>query len=578
MKLLGLSLSVLLAGWAACAQAQDEVSPEAATGRTTAKGGRAKSYMVVAANPIAAQVGAKILKDGGSAIDAAIAVQLVLNEVEPQSSGIGGGAFMIHWDKKAKALSTFDGRETAPAAAKEDRFIADGKAMGRMTAVVGGLSVGVPGVLRMFEMAHKKHGKLPWAKLFEPAIKIAEDGFAISPRLHALLSGEQALRKIEPAKSLFYLPDGSAKPVGTRLKNPEFAKTLRAIAAGGADAFYRGPLADDIVRTVTTAPTHPGDLTRADLENYRAIERPAVCGPYRGYRICGMGPPTDGGIGVIQALRMLERFDLGHLGSKSAVTYHLMLEANRLVFADRAVYLADPEVVPVPTEGLISHDYNTARSALISLDRSLDKVEAGTLPVKKALNLVPAASPEQPSTSHFSIVDRDGNAVGMTTSIENSFGSRLMVGGFLLDNTLTDFSFADVARGETVANRVGPNKRPRSSMAPTMVFNADGALEMVLGSPGGPSIVPFVVKTLVAMIDWKMSPADAAAAPYGISFGSGRNMTIEPPIANMKPALEALGHTVSIGEFPSGVHAIRITRGAILGGADPRREGVAVGQ
>ena len=417
MKLLGLSLSVLLAGWAACAQAQDEVSPEAATGRTAAKGGRAKSYMVVAANPIAAQVGAKILKDGGSAIDAAIAVQLVLNEVEPQSSGIGGGAFMIHWDKKAKALSTFDGRETAPAAAKEDRFIADGKAMGRMTAVVGGLSVGVPGVLRMFEMAHKKHGKLPWAKLFEPAIKIAEDGFPISPRLHALLSGEQALRRIEPAKSFFYLPDGSAKPVGTRLKNPEFAKTLRAIAAGGADAFYRGPLADDIVRTVTTAPAHPGDLTRADLENYRAIERPAVCGPYRGYRVCGMGPPTDGGIGVIQALRMLERFDLGHLGSKSAVAYHLMLEANRLVFADRAVYLADPEVVPVPTEGLISHDYNTARSALISPDRSLEKVEAGTLPVKKVLNLVPAASPELPSTSHFSIVDRDGNAVGMTTSI-----------------------------------------------------------------------------------------------------------------------------------------------------------------
>ncbi len=577
MKLIGLSLSVLLAGWVAVAQAQDDaVSPEGATGRTGAKGGRAKSYMVVAANPIAAQVGAQILKSGGSAVDAAIAVQLVLNEVEPQSSGIGGGAFMIHWDKKAQALTTFDGRETAPAAATEKRFLEDNKPMGHMTAVVGGLSVGVPGVLRMLEMAHKKHGKLPWAKLFDPAIRIAEEGFEISPRLYGLLSGDQALRKIEPAKSYFYLPDGTAKPVGTRLKNPEFAKTLRAIAKGGADAFYRGPIADDIVRTVTAAPIHPGDITRADIENYRAIERPAVCGPYRGYKICGMGPPTDGGIGIIQAMGMLERFDLAHLGPQSATAYHLVLEANRLVFADRAVYLADPEVVPVPTEGLISRAYIDQRSGLISAERSLGDVQAGTLPIRKAMNLVPAPSPELPSTSHFSIVDHNGNAVGMTTSVENSFGSRLMVDGFLLDNTLTDFSYGDVARGETVANRVGPNKRPRSSMAPTMVFGANGKLEMVLGSPGGPAIVPFVVKTLVAMIDWKMSPADAAALPYAVSFG--RAVSIEPPISSMKPALEALGHQVRIGEFPSGMHAIRITRDAILGGADPRREGVAVGQ
>ncbi len=574
----GRSVILLLAfALAGPALAQDDASPEAATARSGEKGGTAKHYMVVAANPIAAKAGADILAAGGTAVDAAITTQLVLNMVEPQSSGIGGGAFMVHWDAKAKALTSFDGRETAPATAKPDRFLtADGKAMDRMTAVVGGRSVGVPGVLRMLEMAHKRAGKLPWATLFEPAIRIAENGFPMSPRLHDLLAGDRALRTIEPAKSFFYEPDGTPKAVGTRIVNPPFAKALRLIAAKGADAFYTGEIAEDIVRAVTTAPRSPGDLTAADLANYRAIERPPICSTYRAHKVCSMGPPTSGGIGVLQVLGMVERFDLATWGPQSAQSFHVLLEANRLALADRAVYIADPDVVSGPTDALIGHDYLTQRSALIQLDKRMPQAPPGKVPVKGAMNLVPAASPELPSTSHFSIVDRAGNAVAMTTSVENSFGSRLMVDGFLLNNTLTDFSYDEAAKGETVANAVGPNKRPRSSMAPTMVFDPKGKLEMVVGSPGGPAIVAFVAKTLVSMIDWKMTPGQATAAPY--AMGMGRAVTLEPDLATLEGPLKALGHDIRVGEYPSGVHAIRITPREIQGGADPRREGTPSGK
>ena len=555
---------------------QDFASPEAATGRSGEKGGTAKHYMVVAANPIAAKAGADILAAGGTAVDAAITTQLVLNMVEPQSSGLGGGAFMVLWDAKTKALTSFDGRETAPAAAKPDRFMtADGKPMDRMTAVVGGRSVGVPGVLRMLEMAHQRGGKLPWAKLFDPAIRIAENGFPMSPRLHELLAGDRPLRTIEPAKSFFYDANGEPKAIGTRIVNPAFAKVLRTIAAKGADAFYTGEIADDIVRTVTTAAKNPGDITTADLAAYRAVERAPLCAPYRTNKVCSMGPPTSGGIGVIQVLGMVERFDLATWGPDSAQSFHVLLEANRLALADRAVYIADPDVVPGPTDALIAPDYLAQRSALIQLDARMPQAPPGKVPVKGAMNLVPAASPELPSTSHFSIVDRAGNAVAMTTSVENSFGSRLMVDGFLLNNTLTDFSYDESAKGETVANAVGPNKRPRSSMAPTMVFDAKGKLEMVVGSPGGPAIVAFVAKTLVSMIDWKMTPAQATAAPYAMGFG--RMVTLEPELAKIEGPLKALGHEIRIGDYPSGVHAIRITPKEIQGGADPRREGTPAG-
>ncbi|MCC6913964.1 MAG: gamma-glutamyltransferase [Rhodospirillaceae bacterium] len=550
--------------------------PEAFTGRSEPKSGTGKEWMVAAANPLAVQAGADILAAGGSALDAAIAVNLVLNLVEPQSSGIGGGAFIVHWDAKASSLRTYDGREEAPKAAAENRFLTkDGKPMGRMQAIVGGKSVGVPGLVRVMELAHKNHGKLPWARLFQPAIALAENGFAISPRLNALLAGDRNLAMIEPARSFYYDAGGQAKAAGVILKNPAFAATLREIAAKGADAFYTGAIAADIVQTVESAPQNPGDMTLDDLKAYKAVERPPVCGGYRTYKVCGMGPPSSGGIGVIQSLAILEPHNLRALGPKSPVSYHLMAEAGRLSFADRAVYMADPDSVPVPTEALIAPDYLKARAALVKEDQRLPVAEAGKVPAKHAF--VTADSPELPSTTHFSIVDRDGNAVAMTSTIESGFGSRLMTkGGFILNNQLTDFSYEDVAEKRTVANRVAGEKRPRSSMTPTIVFNKDGKLEMVLGSPGGPAIVGFVVKTLVAMIDWDMSPANAAASPFVL--GMGNNVILEEGLEPVKTDLEKLGHTVRVNNSASGIHAIRVTKDGLVGGADPRREGVVIGK
>ncbi len=557
--------------------AQESAFPEAATGRSAAKGGEGHAYMVVAANPLAAEAGARILKAGGSAADAAIAVQLVLGIVEPQSSGIGGGAFALYWDNKKKETFSYDGRETAPAAADENRFLtADGKPMNGFTAMVGGKSVGVPGVVRLMELFHKHHGKLAWAKDFQPAIELAEKGFAISPRLYQLLSGERALKNNPAAKAFYYEAGGQPKAIGTVLKNPALAKVLREVAANGADAFYTGRIAADIVQAVDTASQNASDMTLADLKNYRAVQRRPVCGMYRAHKVCSMGPPSSGAVGIIQSLGVVERFDLRGLGPQSAGAEHLLIEAARLALADRAVYLADPDKVAVPTEALIAPDYIKQRSALISLDATIPQVESGKVPVKGAA-LVPASSPEMPSTSHFSIVDRDGNAIAMTTSVEAAFGSRLMVDGFILNNQLTDFSYRDAAEKRSVANRVEGGKRPRSSMSPTLVFGEDGKLEIVVGSPLGAAIVGLVVKTLVAMIDWQMTPEAAAAVPGALIFGN--DVMIEEGLEPIKADLERLGHRVSVGEYASGIHAIRITKnGLLLGGADPRREGVVVAE
>lgn len=550
-------------------------APEAATGRATKTLGTAQRFMAAAANPLAATAGRDILRAGGSATDAAIAIQLVLNLVEPQSSGIGGGAFFVHWDEAARKVTTLDGRETAPAAATPERFMKDGKPMPFREAVVGGRSVGVPGTLKLLEEAHRRWGRLPWADVVAPALKLAEEGFAISPRLNGLLAGERDLPKNPIAAAYFYEPDGKPKAVGTILKNPAFAATLRAIASG-AKAFYEGAVAEDIVATVTGHPSNPGDMTLADLAGYKVEEREPVCGAYRIWRLCGMGPPSSGAIAIQQMLGMLEAQDLRRLGP-GAEAAHCFSEAGRLAFADRALYLADPAFISVPVRGLIDRDYIRSRAGLIGPERSMGRAKAGDPPHRRAQLLAPSDGIEN-GTSHISVVDADGNAVAMTTTIEDGFGSRLMTkSGFLLNNELTDFNFAPEEDGKPVANRVEPGKRPRSSMAPTLVFDAFGRLYAVVGSPGGSQIIGYVAKTLVALLDWKMDPQQAV--DFG-NFGS-RNGPTElekgTEAEAWKAVLEAKGHEVRLLEMTSGTQAIVKTPEGFLGGADGRREGVAIG-
>jgi gamma-glutamyltranspeptidase/glutathione hydrolase len=552
-------------------------APEAATGKIAKATATAQRFMVAAANPLAAAAGRDILRAGGSAVDAAIAVQLVLNLVEPQSSGLGGGAFLVHWDEAARRVITLDGRETAPAAAKPDRFIGkDGKPMRFVEAVVGGRSVGVPGTPKLLEEAHRRWGKLPWPQVLAPAIKLAEDGFAISPRLNGLLSGEKNLAKDARAAAYFYEADGRAKAVGTILRNPAFAATLRTLAERGAGAFYEGEIASNIVATVTGHATNPGDMTAADLSAYRVEEREPVCGAYRVWRLCGMGPPSSGAVAVQQMLGILETRDLPRMGP-GAEAAHWFSEAGRLAFADRNLYLADPAFVGIPLPGLIDRDYIRSRAGLISPERSMGRARAGEPPNKRAQLLAPSEGIEN-GTSHISVVDAQGNAVSMTTTIEDGFGARLMTaGGFLLNNELTDFSFVPEEDGKPVANRVEPGKRPRSSMAPTLVFDAFGRLYAVVGSPGGSQIIGYVARTLVALLDWKMDPQ--AAVDLG-NFGS-RNGPTElekgTEAEGWKAALEAKGHEIRLLEMTSGIQAIVKTPEGFVGGADGRREGVAIG-
>ena len=557
--------------------AQEAPAPEAATGRSTRTLESAQRHMVAAANPLAAAAGREILRAGGSAVDAAIAVQLVLNLVEPQSSGIGGGAFLLHWHEGERRLVTLDGRETAPAAARPERFIGpDGKPMPFMAAVVGGRSVGVPGLVRLLEDAHRRWGRLPWAALFAPAIALAEDGFAISPRLAGLLALDPALAADPRAAALFYRADGSAKPAGTLLRNPAFAATLRAIAAGGAAAFYEGEIARDIVATVTGHAGNPGDVSLADLEAYRVVERAPVCGRYRVYRICGMGPPSSGAIAVQQILGLVEGADLARLGPGPEAA-HLLAEAGRLAFADRAMYLADPAFVAVPAQGLVDPGYIRERARLIRPDRAMGKASAGTPPNRRAGLMAPSDGIEN-GTSHISVVDRDGNAVAMTTTIESGFGARLMTeGGFLLNNQLTDFAFLPAEDGRPVANRVEPGKRPRSSMAPTIVFDAFDRLYVVTGSPGGSQIIGYVAKTLVALLDWKRDPQAAVDLPNSGNRNGPTELERGTEAEGWRAALEAKGHAVRLVEMTSGIQAIVRTPEGFLGGADGRREGVAIG-
>jgi gamma-glutamyltranspeptidase/glutathione hydrolase len=566
--------------------------PEGPSGYNDKPGWSAQRFMVAAANPLATDAGHQVLKAGGSALDAAIAVQMVLTLVEPQSSGIGGGAFLLHWD--GKALAAWDGREAAPAAADEKLFLMpDGKPMPFREAVVGGRAVGVPGVVRMLEAAHREHGQLPWAALFQPAITLAEQGFRLSPRLHTQLKAEQALRNDAQARAYFYGADGDPLPVGAVVRNPALAEVLRGIAARGSDALLTGPVAADIVKRVRGHATNPGRLTEADLGRYTAKKRESICTLWRmTYRVCGFPPPSSGHIAVMQILGMLERSApvAQPLADKvpSADLLHAYTEAARLAYADRAQYLADPDFVQPPAgrwTSLLDDAYLKQRAALIGA-RSMGSAKPG-VPAGGASAWAPQATQPESGTSHISIVDAQGRALAMTTTIEDVFGARLMSdggtgkpGGFLLNNELTDFSFAPTdAEGKPVANRVQPGKRPRSSMSPTLVFDArDGRLLMSLGSPGGAAIIHFTAKTLLGTLAWGLDAQRAIDLP---NFGSFNGPTVLErgrfPAATLD-ALRARGHTVNEIDMTSGLQAIQRTPTGWFGGADPRREGVAMGQ
>ena len=535
-----------------------------------------KRFMVAAANPLAVEAGRTVLARGGSALDAAVTVQMVLNVVEPEASGVGGGAFILHWSAREKRVRVYDGRETAPAEATPGLFLdAAGRPMAFFDAVVGGRSVGVPGLIAVLELAHRRHGKRDWSELFEPAITLAEKGFPVSPRLATLLGREEFLLDDPNARRHFYRDDGKPRRAGEVIRNPELAETFRAIAAGGSRAFYTGEIARDIVTAVRAHPANPGYLSHADLAGYRPAERAPVCGRYRGNRICGMPPPSSGGIAVLQILGILESFPMAEVAPQPLMAAHLFSEAGRLAYADRDLYVADSDFVAVPMRGLIDPAYLAERAELVRLSRSLGRAAPGVPP--GAARPSPAGSPERVSTSHFSIVDAGGDAVAMTTTIEYAFGSRIMVRGFLLNNQLTDFSFAPEAAGRVVANRVEPGKRPRSSMAPTLVFDRTGELTHVLGSPGGSLIINYVAQTLIAILDWKYDAQRAVSIGHFGSRNGPTELERGTAAADLARGLGLLGHDVRVMDMTSGLHAIERVPGGWRGAADPRREGSAAG-
>ena len=557
--------------------APQEVQPELSTGRGEIKSATASEYMAVTANPHASAAAESILARGGSAVDAAIAAQLVLGLVEPQSSGIGGGAFMLSYRADDKKLYSYDGRETAPMAVDEDYFMRDGKPRGFFDAVIGGASVGVPGVMRMLELAHKRDGRLPWKDLFQPAIQIAEDGFVVSPRLYELLVRMPRVAVRPAIRDYLFGKDGKPLPVGHRLKNPDYAETLRILAERGARPFYEGEIAAAIVDAVRDDPENPGLMTRRDMEDYRAKVREPVCSAFLAYRVCGAAAPSSGGTTVGAILGMLQEFPLEKSEVGSAQLTHLFVEASELAFADRNTYSGDSDFVEVPTAAMVAPDYLAARATLIDPTKA-QPASAGD-PAGFAGKRRTSKSPELPNTSHLSIVDKYGNGVSMTTSIETGFGSRLLVKGFLLNNQLTDFSFVPTnAEKQKVANRIQPGKRPRSSMSPTVVFNEDGSLRLLVGSPGGSRIIDYTARTILYHLGKGMPIAEAIGA--GNITAIGYRVEVEPEALSSSELqkLEAMGHKVVQKELNSGIHAIAVMDGELYGGADPRREGSALGR
>jgi gamma-glutamyltranspeptidase / glutathione hydrolase len=586
-----------------------EPHPESATGLRSVEPTHFERAVVVAAHPDAADEGASVLARGGSALDAAVAVQLTLTLVEPQSSGIGGGGFLLYHDARTGRLHAYDGRETAPGEADASLFMTDsGQAMRFLQAAFGGRAVGVPGVVRLLELAHGRHGRLGWADIISGPVARAERGFRISQRLHRLIELDPILPAMPETRGYFFSAEGRALPVGARRDNAPLAAVLSALGTRGADAFYRGPIAEDLVAAVRTARRPalargvlnlalselgltPGGAARveaagrlsvADLEAYRALERAPVCRVHRGrYRVCGMPPPSSGGIAVLQVLALLERFDLASGDPTSVESLHLLAEAQRLAHADRDMWVADPAFVAVPVDGLLDDGYLKSRAALLREGEAAAAVAPGHPPGAPP-GLVSAAAAEEPSTTHFTIVDADGNIACMTSSIEFGFGSHVMARGFLLNNQLTDFSFVPGAPGRKVANAVEPGKRPRSSMSPVIVFDAvTGEPLWALGSPGGARIIAYVAQVLVALLDAGRSPQEAVSLPHVVNLGGRTELEDlgwpEGVLVERVAGLRALGHDVTVGQQNSGLHVVQWTHRGLVPGIDPRREGAARG-
>ncbi|RPJ67683.1 gamma-glutamyltransferase [Alteromonas sediminis] len=533
--------------------------------------------MVVAANPYASWTGKNIIQQGGNAIDAAVAVQAMLTLVEPQSSGIGGGAFILYWDNKTKTLHTIDAREMAPSQVNPYWFMDGNDPMKWIDAVIGGKSVGVPGVLAGLEHAHKKFGKLDWSVLFEDTIDTSLKGFTVSERLHRLLSMELNKGILEfPASASYFYPAGMPLAEGSKRRNPRLAKTLQGVAEQGTDYFYKGEIAKQIAQAVQNASINPGNLTVEDMANYNVIEREPICGTYRGYRLCGMAPPSSGGINVLQILSMLETFPINQYTYNSVEFAHLYSQATAKAYADRNAFIADSDFTRVPSAALVNDAYLSRRAEGIGLDKRWRKMRPGEPHIQAQWR--EGMSLELPNTSHISIVDKEGNAVSMTTSIEFMFGSGLMVGGFLLNNQLTDFSFSPSRGNRPVLNRVEPGKRPRSAMSPTMVFDDKGDLSIVVGSPGGSRIISYVAQTLIGMIDWDLNIQQAINMPKLTNRNDYTTLEKGTVMESLQAPLEAKGHKIRIGDLNSGLHGIQIINGTLVGGADPRREGIAVGQ
>lgn len=550
--------------------------PEATTGIEQKQLATAKYYMASAANPLAAKAGEQILAKGGSAVDAAIAMQLMLGLVEPQSSGIGGGLFLLHWDKQQAKLTSIDGRETAPSSAGPDLFMEQGQLMNWRQAFVGGKSVGVPGVIKALEQAHQQHGVLPWAELFAAAIQTAEQGFVVSPRLAGLLKANwNPGLDTFPQTAAYFKTAGQWLPAGFVRKNPDYAALLKRIAKDGSKAFYQGDNAKALVAAVQQAPVNAGKISLKDLSAYQTKQREPICIPYRQFKICSMAPPSSGGVAVLQMMGMLAHQPMSKLKPNSVEAIHLISQAGKLAFADRERFAADPDFVKVPVQGLLADDYLKQRASLLSAPED-GPAKAGD--PQGAEPLASGNAIEFANTSHLSVVDSKGNAVSMTTSIENAFGSGLFVNGYLLNNQLTDFSLQAKVDGYWVANRVEPNKRPRSSMAPVMVFDQKGTLRYITGSPGGSRIINYVAQNLVAVLDWNMDAQQAANLPRFTHRNDALVLEQNTNLSQLVPALLELGYQPKMADLNSGIHAIEIKNTHLEGAADPRREGIAAGQ